>query len=302
MKRSTGPLFALAAACLVSNSCAPADYVPGGIALVYGMSGYDGDLYLDYTDDDALAMAALLEEQGYTVLSSKIVDATKADIVGDIETAASALTPDDTFIFYYSGHGGQVYSGGADEPHGADAPDEYIFPIGSLSIPFSPELAISDDDLCELIAGLPVSRKVVILDSCNSGGFIGDQPEIDRNPPSLTDGSSGGGFFDALSAYVYYSKRDPSDVPFSEAVVISAAGERESSYESTLFGPGHGVFTYFFLQTPYSADADGDGYVTLSEAYAYAAGKVASEWNRSTNMDFLPRISGGSVDFVLFGR
>jgi hypothetical protein len=98
------------------------------------------------------------------------------------------------------------------------------------------------------------------------------------------------------------------DIPPWDALVISASGERESSYESPdKLGQGplyyHGVFTYFLLQSERNADHNGDGYITVTEAYYYARNRINTEWNLSYGYPvdaFSPHVSGGPVDYVLF--
>ena len=79
--------------------------------------------------------------------------------------------------------------------------------------------------------------------------------------------------------------------------MISAAGEQEFSYESSFYG--NGIFTHHFLNAPSSA---GDGYVTAGEAYAHASAAIAQVENQAFagERKFLPRVSGGAVDFILF--
>ena len=84
---------------------------------------------------------------------------------------------------------------------------------------------------------------------------------------------------------------------------MAAAGERELSWEAG--APyGHGIFTYFLLQAPRRGDRNADGWVTVSEAYGYARDAIESEWNRALPSGspyiFLPRVSGGPVDYALF--
>jgi uncharacterized caspase-like protein len=63
----------------------------------------------------------------------------------------------------------------------------------------------------------------------------------------------------------------------------------------------HGVFTYYLLQAATLGDADGDGVVTTTEAYAYTAAAIKSQWDSNTFITaFLPHISGDTRDLVLF--
>ena len=89
---------------------------------------------------------------------------------------------------------------------------------------------------------------------------------------------------------------------------MTAAGSEELSYESGTYG--NGVFTYFFLEAASKGDLDGNGFVTLQEAYRYARERVDAHWNSLYYMyyesettiyaDYLPRISGNARDVVIF--
>ena len=78
----------------------------------------------------------------------------------------------------------------------------------------------------------------------------------------------------------------------------------------------NGVFTYYLLQAATFGDVNNDGYVTITEAYSFAKSKVKNVWDAqySNNTDywetfyntygyvpdFLPHISGGTGDLVLY--
>ena len=52
-----------------------------------------------------------------------------------------------------------------------------------------------------------------------------------------------------------------------------------------------------------SADVDNNKLVTATEAFAYARNKVLGEWDaHNTSSTFIPHISGGSGDIVLYDK
>ena len=102
-------------------------------------------------------------------------------------------------------------------------------------------------------------------------------------------------FLDAVRKYLAGGGTESIDVPSSEAIVIAAAGEQEDTYETDTLG--HGIFTYYLLNSPREADGNGDGFVTVGECVDYAATMIEAWWDSPS---FVPRISGGPVDFVLF--
>jgi hypothetical protein len=300
----------LAAACLLLailaglSSCA-LNTPYNKYAIVYGVADYEGvadDLIYPY--QDAIAMEAMLSAQGYQVLMKTNSAATKANLDIDIGLVALAAKEEDLFVFYFSGHGTYYLTG--PEPAGGDNLTEYILLRGSLG---DPDLTYSDDELVDAFAPILARKKVVILDSCNSGGFIGNELETDGEPPSLVEGSDGilERAAEAIRLYANFDG-DSADIPPWKAIVLSAAGEREFSYESPNkdgVGPEyyHGVFTHFLLKSEREGDLDRDGWVTVTEAFAYAQDMIYRAWNYGYGYPsdvFSPHVSGGPVDYVLF--
>jgi hypothetical protein len=249
-------------------------------------------------------MEAMLTAQGYQVWRKTDVDATKANLDIDIGLVALDAKEEDLFVFYFSGHGTYYLTG--PEPAGGDNLTEYILLRDSIG---DPDLTYSDDELVDAFAPILARRKVIILDSCFSGGYIGNELEADGEPSALVEGSASFAEL-AAEAIRLYANFDEStaDIPPWEAIVLSAAGEREFSYESpNKLGEGptlyHGVFTYYLLEAEREADANRDGWVTVTEAFAYTQKMIYRDWNYGYGFPsavFSPHVSGGPVDYVLF--
>jgi uncharacterized caspase-like protein len=70
----------------------------------------------------------------------------------------------------------------------------------------------------------------------------------------------------------------------------------------------HGVFTYYLLDAAINGDTNRDGIVTTTEAYAYTEAKIKAWYLGLSDAAiahfgysaFLPHISGGARDLVLF--
>lgn len=313
------PFLPLLFACTVSIE------LPRRYAIVYGVSQYvdNSDTYpnLLYTDDDAQAIATLLENQKYDVVTLRLDEhATKAQLLSDITDLATYVEPDDLFLFYFSGHGAQAddieFQKNIELP-GTDEKDEWIFLHGSVGVEeqtgamlIDYSKALNDDQLGQLMDQLSCEKKVAIIDACNSGGFIGNILEVDLIPQQY-DGNLTVVDVDIIyqGAQRYFNYTDNreknSDISPYNAIVISAAGEQELAFEDG--GIAHGVFTYFVIESQEHGDFNGDGYVTVLEAYFHSKNRIEQEWN-SIHLDsiygsyyaFSPHISGGSVDFVLF--
>ncbi len=334
-------LLALGASLLASCSLTLFDYsnmTSRHYALVYGVtvytSLYPGGSYpnLNFPDADARGVAAMLRAEGYQVVlryvdslgdeylstssSSNVLTGnvstdpggafgpSKANVSADIQAYfQSVVGPNDVFIFYFSGHGMQVNS---------SPPVEYFVPEGAVQYVSNqwvgvPSLSVADSELGTMIANVATKRRVVILDTCNSGGFIGNSLEADSIPPSSL--GSGGGvsiptLLAALSNYLNFSSNTSGLSPYGDAMVLSAAGQDESCYEAA--SPYyHGIMTYFLLQAQQSGDLNHDGHVTVAEAFSLAKAGVDTNWNansyvQAAGQGFEPRISGGPIDYVLW--
>ena len=302
MRRYIIPLILITASFSLA-SCNFNVEMPKGYALVYGISDYDGegaDLY--FCDDDAIDMAALLQQRRYQVILRTDSAVTRGTIESDIADMKLQVDKNSTFLFFYSGHGSTFNLG--TEPLISDSLQEWILPYDSIDASGSItsatlQYAISDDDLSELLNTIDTPRKIVIMDSCNSGGFIGDSADVDGVPGDYTGELDTGLFSEAFDLYLRFPDSTGADIPANEAIVLSAAGEQEASWEAG--GYGHGIFTYFFLEAATNGDLDEDGYITLLEAYAYTVAGIEQYWNPlGSSSSFHPHISGGPVDFLLF--
>jgi hypothetical protein len=167
---------------------------------------------------------------------------------------------------------------------------------------------ISTSELFAMFENAGLKNVVVILDSCNSGGFVFEGPSVDAIPPLYgeydTNGNIAYTWFldsigDALHGYFYYK------VDFNY-VVLSAAGTSESSWESD----GHGIFTAAILAAmkTTASDRNGDGYVDTGEIYAFSAKYIDEEWNAyyqddydgTQYIDYFPHLSGTPREYALW--
>ncbi len=297
---ASGALLASLSACVL-------DVPYDKYAIVYAVADYQpGVNDLNYTDDDAISMEALLTGQGYQVILRLNSAATKDNLQNvDIPAIAGQAREGDLFVFYFSGHGGQYVAG--PEASGSDTYDEYLYLYGSEPSPLGVALTFNDDQLLAALAPIAARRKVIILDSCNSGGFIGSELEADGEPPSLVQGNESIMDLAARAIRLYANfDRTSADIPPWEALVLSASGERESSYETPdSLGNGpllyHGVFTYYLLKAETEGDLNHDGWVTVTEAFAYTQEMTNKYWNYAYGFPsdvFSPHVSGGPVDYV----
>ena len=122
-----------------------------------------------YTAEDATRIRdALINGSGMNAADAyTFVDeqATVGNITAAIRAIAARMRPDDTFVMFYSGHGGQTQRSAGPEPADPDSLDE------TLAL-YDGEL--SDDQLRALFDEIDDGTVLLWLDSCHSGGFAKD--------------------------------------------------------------------------------------------------------------------------------
>jgi len=150
--------------------------VPGGarvIALLVGVSDYGGRTSdLPNTDEDARALYASLRGAGLLHPASAVLtnaEATTKAVGEAFARAAAAAGPDDTFLFFFSGHGDQV-----DVPASAAELDGRAETIELY------DAAMTDAQLAPLFARVHGRLSLVAIDACYAGGFrnLIDRPNV----------------------------------------------------------------------------------------------------------------------------
>jgi hypothetical protein len=191
---------------------------------------------------------------------SELMDlqATKTAILNGITTAFSGADADDVSYFYFRGHG--MNSSGVSYLCPTNA--SYYSPLSSY---------ISTNELESALSAVP-GTKVVILDCCYSGGFIGKQigeEEISTNPQD----------FNSNVINVFLSR----DLTGSQYKVLTACLSSQVSVElvpaeGDPFALFSGVLCegcgYDYYTHPYFADGNENGEITLHEAYTYSDEQV----------------------------
>ena len=261
---------------LLAATTVSADYY----AVIVGVADYPGTSNdLSYTDDDAIALYNSLLEDDLRWSPDRmqlLVDSQGSSdaIYNALSAFASEGGPEDTLLFFFSGHGTTgVDSAPLDE---IDGYDEYLCSYGSSLSEY-----ISDDDLSEWLSLVPMERIIVLLDTCYSGGQIKTVIEGDRAAKSLNPGpppAMADAFEDDLRK-IGQNGIKPQDLDDldKQIVVLSSSDDDQLSWE---FGPpiAHGLFSYYLvegLSGPADEEGNFDGDVTASEAFDYLATRVA---------------------------
>lgn len=213
-----------------------------GIALLTGVKDVsNGGLGCERDVDN---MAMILSSAGdYAINILKTELATASTILSCIEAAASTLVSGDTFVFYFSGHGGQKPDANGDEE--IDGQDETLCTYAS---------EIVDDDLAKLWQKFAAGVRIVMLsDCCHSG----------TNPSFI--GMSA--IQETTSVRSVQRARKPIDfagkIPGMQAQMIHFGACRDDQNSSGLFG---GAFTLALVDVWKRNQGKFSGYKQLHEA------------------------------------
>jgi len=179
--------------------------------------------------------------------------ATKSNILQGITSTFSGADSDDVSYFYFSGHGSRVGN------------TSYICPADITSFIDS---AISVDELESALSAIP-GMKVIFLDFCYSGGFIGKT--IDTTSASKEKLES---FNDGV-VNVFSQDQPKGLFTTNQYKVLTSCHYYQECYEiQPVEGDPFGVFTMALCEGcgyygSYPADTNLDTGVSLQEAYFY---------------------------------
>ena len=239
--------------------------IPRSYAVVIGVSEYPklparGQLKYPARDAAAVYTALISPEAGqfpaenvHRLIGSQ---ATLANIRFELENwLAKVSKPDDRVVIYFAGHGFVAGGRAYLAPFDVD-PNR----IAATAYPM--------DDLGALIGSKIQARwKVLWTDACHSGAIT---PEADTQQ---------------INGKLLQLNRSL----FS----MTASRDREQSFESDIWGGGHGAFTYYVIKgLEGEADENADGVVTADELFEYVRVNVRRETQAKQN----PTAERGSFD------
>lgn len=219
-------------------------------AAIIGISDYQYVTRLKYADDDARAfyeylldlgvpedhITLLLDEQAYLENVKRVLG----------EELRRKAGIEDQVILYFSGHGAVQ-----DDPSSPDGDGLGKYLLTYKSQPASLySTAIPMDEIARIFGMIRSERVVYIGDTCFSGASGGRTVLAQSTRGVLADT-----FWERLSRG-------------KGRIILSASGSNELSIENSRIG--HGVFTFHLLEgLRGKADFDGDGFITVDEAYDY---------------------------------
>ena len=238
--------------------------IPRSYALVVGIAEYpnlEKKQQLQFTQADAEAIySILISPEGGNYRAENVhkligSQATLANLTRELETWLPSVVKDnDRVLIYFAGHG-FIYDGRA-----YLAPQDIDPANGAAS-------AYSMERLGAVVGGKIRARsKILITDACHSGAI---RPEDTQS--------------------INHSLVDLRKSMFS----MTASRDREVSFESRLWGGGHGIFTYYVVRgMEGEADQNGDGIVTADELQDYVYRNVRDATKGQQN----PTADQGSFD------
>ncbi len=147
-------------------------------AILVGVWDYENpNLQLDAPPNDLELMEALLSAHGVTQARMHILaNPNKAQIQRKFRELSQRLTPSDSLLFYFSGHGTQIidklgtFPGDEAKGRYPDRNDEALLPVDADLA--SPKTYLLDDELNTLLQELPTRRVSCIIDTCYSGDIL----------------------------------------------------------------------------------------------------------------------------------
>ena len=231
-----------------------APHAPRLYALVVGIQDFENaKLDLKYSVADATAIAQLLQKRAAPLFDEVHIE----QLVTSKATTKSAITsafaryrsiePGDVFMFYVASHGTVA---------GADLASRQYFLIPSNVDAITDEAirrdALSEGELKQLIASIPATRKLLLLDTCHAGA-MGDAMMVSTRG------------LEELAAVKVLSGAVGS-------TVLSASTSDEEALEGE---GGHGLFTWVLLQgLNGSADLRKHGYINTFDLADYVDDEV----------------------------
>ncbi|MDJ0984528.1 MAG: caspase family protein [Desulfobacterales bacterium] len=242
-------------------------------AVVVGINDYPQLPKLKYAVNDARAFKRLLVEknlvpaENITVLLNK--QATLRKLRSALGTGLKgAADSDDMVIIFFAGHGATERDAMSLD---GDGLEKYILTYDTdPSDLFSTALPMRD--LALIFNRIRSERLIFIADACYSGASGGRTVSITGMRANIADT-----FLDRVAAG-------------RGKVIITASAANEVSVERDELQ--HGVFTYYLLEgLKGPADTDGDGLVTVDEAYRYVSDRVP----RATGQEQHP-VKKGTVE------
>ena len=215
--------------------------------LSVGIDAYGSDLKLEFADEDAQSISELFQSDLYTPgerLLLKNQDATHAGISEAVAKIAESAEPQDAFVLYLAGHGTVVS-------------DTYYFLPQDVQTNSDQELeesALSSEALSKMLASVPATKQLLVLDTCRAGKFLKGAGEIYAR--------SG---LEEVRSHNLLSRT-------SGTFLIAATKEQDYAFEIPQLG--HGILTFSVLEAMGAKEQGQATTVTANELLRAVSEKV----------------------------
>ena len=248
-------------------------------ALVVGINQFRNPaLQLRYPVADATAVAQMLQKRAAPLFDKVNVQllTTPESTTREALLAAFAryrsIAADDVFVFYVASHG-------TVENEDSNSREYFLISsnVGLTSDEALRRDAISQGDLKRLIATIPATKKVLLLDTCQAGA-LGDALALSSR------GDSDQAAINILAGAV-------------GSTVLSAATSQEQALEGM---QGHGVFTWVVLQgLDGKADVQRNGYVSTLDLASYVGDQVPKVAGEIFKREQYPNLHNAGQSFPI---
>ncbi len=249
---------------------------PSLYAIVIGINEYDNpNLELQYAVPDALLMAETLRKAAAPLFDKinirllKTKQETTRESVLKATESFQLIDPEDLFVFYVASHGL------------VDDGKYYLITsnVGSTSSRKLKEDAIDQEAIKSLIANVKTSKKLIIIDTCNSQA-LGESLQVALLTRGLTEDTA----FKVLS----------------RAVGVTILSATKSTQEALEGYKDHGLFTYVIVDgLKGKADYDRDGYIKTFELADYVDNEVPAVAERVFQRAQYPTVSPAGQGFPI---
>lgn len=222
------------------------------IAFLAGVERYEKDGFdaLNYAENDALALKAMLGEIGFECETIVGKDATLHNLKDGLDRfyqRSKGLKKEDVVLVFFSGHGVQRLVRQTESGKSIEKEEPFFCPVDAHKHDTTTLLSINEV-LARIQDNSGSSNNIMLIDACRES--------LDKGKTAGFDGST----IHALS---------------NKMVVFFAAQSGQRSWES--HDLQHGLFTFFLLQGLRGEAKDQDDEVTLASLTNYVSKRVERE-------------------------
>ena len=245
-------------------------------AVVIGISTYQNPrANLEYTVEDARAMYDILITNSYfskqnirLLLNDQATKANITQVLG--EWLPTHVASGDLVMIYYSGHGFNGY--GFDPKDEAEGQGKYLAPydIDISSFDRACQTGVRTNEIAKWLGKL-LSDNIVIFDSCYSGGGIKSvfAPGTPKSLDYLLPRREG-----TKSLPAETMREDLAGLTKNITFLAACLSTQRAWEDPDL---KQSVFTYYLVKgLKGDADLDGDGAISISEAFTYTQRQIAN--------------------------